>query len=77
MQSGFWKADWVLGVAVAARFALFTCTPSDKAAVIAIDKQSIDNIGRWPWSRDAHAKIHRSLLPTSALARSGGIDLEL
>ena len=31
-----------LGVKAASR------TPSDKIAVIAIDKQSIDNIGRWP-----------------------------
>ncbi|MGH8679230.1 MAG: CHASE2 domain-containing protein, partial [Burkholderiales bacterium] len=31
--------------------------PSDKIAVIAIDKQSIDNIGRWPWPRDVHAKM--------------------
>ena len=26
--------------------------PSDKVAVIAIDDQSIGNIGRWPWPRD-------------------------
>ena len=32
-------------------------TPSDKVAVIAIDKQSIDNIGRWPWPRDLHARM--------------------
>ncbi|HYR36182.1 MAG TPA: serine/threonine-protein kinase [Burkholderiales bacterium] len=31
--------------------------PSDKVAVIAIDQQSIDNIGRWPWPRDTHAKM--------------------
>jgi serine/threonine-protein kinase len=40
-----------LGVRAASR------TPSDKVAVIAIDKQSIDNIGRWPWPRDVHAKM--------------------
>ncbi len=32
-------------------------TPSDKIAVIAIDDQSIANIGRWPWSREVHAKM--------------------
>jgi len=32
-------------------------TPSDRVAVIAIDKQSIDNIGRWPWPRDLHARM--------------------
>ena len=31
--------------------------PSDKIAVIAIDDTSIANIGRWPWSRDVHAKM--------------------
>ena len=40
-----------LGVKAASR------TPSDKIAVIAIDKQSIDNIGRWPWPRDVHARM--------------------
>ena len=34
---------------------MVTRTPSAKVAVIAIDKQSIDNIGRWPWSRDVMA----------------------
>jgi len=32
-------------------------SPSDKVAVIAIDDQSIANIGRWPWSRDVHARM--------------------
>src|SRR3954471_1552615 len=41
--------DW--GVRTSSR------APSDRIAVIAIDKQSIDNIGRWPWPRDVHAKM--------------------
>ncbi|HXC39194.1 MAG TPA: serine/threonine-protein kinase [Burkholderiales bacterium] len=41
--------DW--GVRASSR------TPSDKVAVIAIDDESIRNIGRWPWSRDVHAKM--------------------
>lgn len=32
-------------------------TPSDEIAVIAIDDMSIANIGRWPWSREVHAKM--------------------
>jgi len=32
-------------------------TPSDKIAVIAIDDQSIANLGRWPWPRAIHAKM--------------------
>lgn len=31
--------------------------PSDKIAIIAIDDESIANIGRWPWSRDIHAQM--------------------
>ena len=31
--------------------------PSDQIAVIAIDDQSIANIGRWPWPRDVHARL--------------------
>src|SRR3954466_11048045 len=32
-------------------------TASDRIAVIAIDDTSIANIGRWPWSREVHAKM--------------------
>jgi len=32
-------------------------TPSDRIAVIAIDDTSIANLGRWPWSRDLHARM--------------------
>ena len=32
-------------------------TPSDKVAVIAIDDQSIANLGRWPWPRAIQAKM--------------------
>src|SRR5512145_1390903 len=31
--------------------------PSDKIAVIAIDEQSIANLGRWPWPREIHARM--------------------
>ncbi|MGH8695935.1 MAG: CHASE2 domain-containing protein, partial [Burkholderiales bacterium] len=31
--------------------------PSDRINVIAIDDASIQNIGRWPWPRDVHAKL--------------------
>jgi CHASE2 domain-containing sensor protein len=40
--------------------------PSDKIAVIAIDKESIDNIGRWPWSREIQAKMIDSLANAKA-----------
>jgi len=35
--------------------------PSDRVAVIAIDEQSLANIGRWPWSRDVMAEMVEKL----------------
>jgi len=35
--------------------------PSNKIAIIAIDDYSIANLGRWPWSRDKHAKLLKIL----------------
>ncbi len=40
--------------------------PSDKIAIIAIDDQSIANIGRWPWSREVHAKLIDQLAAAKA-----------
>ncbi len=40
--------------------------PSDRIAVIAIDEQSIANIGRWPWSREVHAKLIDALAAAHA-----------
>ena len=39
---------------------------SDRIAVIAIDDQSIANIGRWPWSRDVHAQLIDTLAAAKA-----------
>ena len=50
MQSLERKA-YDLGVLASSR------TPSDKIAVIAIDEQSIANMGSWPWPREIHAKM--------------------
>jgi CHASE2 domain-containing sensor protein len=43
-----------------------TRQPSDRIAVIAIDDQSIANIGRWPWPRDVHAKLIDQLTAAKA-----------
>jgi CHASE2 domain-containing sensor protein/tRNA A-37 threonylcarbamoyl transferase component Bud32 len=40
--------------------------PSDRIAIIAIDDQSIANIGRWPWPRDVHAKLVDQLAAANA-----------
>jgi serine/threonine-protein kinase len=47
--------------------------PSDRIAIIAIDDQSIANIGRWPWTRDVHAKLIDML--TAANAKTIGYDV--
>jgi serine/threonine-protein kinase len=49
-----------MGVAATSR------TPSDKVAVIAIDKASLDNIGRWPWSREIMAEMVDKLAAAKA-----------
>ncbi len=59
MQSLERKA-YDLGVGATSR------TPSDKIAVIAIDKTSLDNIGRWPWSRDIMADMVERLAGAKA-----------
>jgi len=41
-------------------------TPLDKIAVIAIDEQSLANLGRWPWSRDVLAKMTDNLSAAKA-----------
>ncbi len=41
-------------------------TPSERVAVIAIDKQSLDNIGRWPWPRDVLADMVEKLSAAKA-----------
>ncbi|HEY5762355.1 MAG TPA: CHASE2 domain-containing protein, partial [Rhodocyclaceae bacterium] len=40
--------------------------PSDRIAVIAIDEVSIANLGRWPWSRELHARMTELLAQAQA-----------
>ncbi len=40
--------------------------PSERVAVIAIDDNSLANMGRWPWSRDIHAKLVDGLAQAQA-----------
>lgn len=40
--------------------------PSDRVAIIAIDDQSIANLGRWPWSRELHARMTNLLAGAQA-----------
>ena len=62
--TGFFKSletkayDWGVGAT--------SKQPSDRVAVIAIDQQSINNIGRWPWPRDVHAAMIDKLAAAKA-----------
>jgi len=40
--------------------------PSDRIAIIAIDDQSMANIGRWPWPREVHAQLIDQLASAKA-----------
>ncbi len=40
--------------------------PGDKIVVVAIDDKSIQNIGRWPWSREIHAQMIDTLKAAGA-----------
>ena len=60
LLQGLERKAYDMGVAATSR------TPSDKVAVIAIDKQSLDNIGRWPWSREIMADMVDKLAAAKA-----------
>ena len=48
---GLERSAYDLGVRASPR------VPSDQIAVVAIDDESIANIGRWPWPRNVHAQM--------------------
>ena len=60
LLQGLERKAYDMGVAAASR------PPSDKVAVIAIDKPSLDNIGRWPWSREVMADMVDKLAAAKA-----------
>jgi serine/threonine-protein kinase len=41
-------------------------SPSEKIAIIAIDDESIENLGRWPWPRNLHAELIDRLVESGA-----------
>src|SRR5690242_3345631 len=58
--TGFERWAYDLGVKMTSK------SPSEKIAVIAIDEQSIANIGRWPWPREIQAKLIDQLAAAKA-----------
>lgn len=47
--------------------------PADDIVIVAIDEQSLREIGRWPWSRRVHAQLTRQL--TAAEAKVIGLNI--
>lgn len=43
---------------------------SDQIVLVAIDDQSLANIGRWPWSRDVHARVIERLSEAKVIANT-------
>ncbi len=40
--------------------------PGDEVVIAAIDDKSLDELGRWPWSRDIQAKLVNTLAAQGA-----------
>lgn len=57
---GLERATYDLGIRHATR------SPSEKISIIAIDEESIANLGRFPWPRDIYAQLHESLIDGGA-----------
>ena len=52
--------DWTL--------ATWSRAPADDIVIVAIDEQSLRELGRWPWSRRTHAELVRKLSAAGAKA---------
>ena len=47
--------------------------PADDIVIVAVDEKSLDELGRWPWSRDRHARLIDIL--TAAGAKAIALDI--
>ncbi len=47
---------------------LITSAPPDDVIIIAIDQESLSQLGRWPWSRAVHAQLLQRLKPEQPAA---------
>ena len=51
LLEGLERDAYDIGVRLSAR------DPGNSVVVVAIDDNSIQNVGRWPWSREVHAQM--------------------
>ncbi len=69
----FWYRPWLFTVldlkVIDAFFVLRgNSSPPSDVIIVAVDEKSINRIGRWPWSREATAKLVGSLKPARVAA---------
>ena len=50
------------------QLSLLASEPSEEIVIVAVDKQSLDALGRWPWSREVHARLIEQLTLAGARA---------
>jgi len=55
------------------QMSLLAGNPSDDIVIVAVDEQSLEALGRWPWSRETHARLIEQL--TLAGARAIVLDI--
>ena len=60
LLEGLERDAYDLGVRMSAE------NPGDRIAIIEIDDESIQNLGRWPWPRDLHAAMIDKLVSGGA-----------
>ncbi len=50
------------------QLSFFFGSPSEDIVIVAIDEQSLERLGRWPWSREVHARLVEQLTLAGAKA---------
>ena len=50
------------------QLSLVTTPPSDDIVIVAVDEKSLEELGRWPWSREVHARLVERLTQAGAKA---------
>jgi CHASE2 domain-containing sensor protein/signal transduction histidine kinase len=60
-----WRWDQVL---YDLQLGFISSSPSDDIVIVAVDEKSLESLGRWPWSREVHARLVKRLTQAGAKA---------
>jgi diguanylate cyclase (GGDEF)-like protein/PAS domain S-box-containing protein len=63
--NALYRWDWLL---YDWNLAVWSRAPADDIVIVAVDEQSLREMGRWPWSRRTHAELVRTLGTAGAKA---------